>query len=126
MGPSDWFRQLFFSGQKLKTLVIRSDQLQPLVLHYALQHIVLPKLETLELNGVTEEDIVRMLSHVEMPNLTRMLFTHIKDSPNPVSTLIFPLPQLDQLRLHATEMCQDNLLSVLRKVRNLSRCVFGS
>ncbi|KAG8980821.1 hypothetical protein FRB90_007460, partial [Tulasnella sp. 427] len=46
------------------------------------------------------------------------------DSPNQVDTQILPLPAVRILRLHATEMCQDNLLNVLRKVPNLHTISF--
>ncbi|KAG8862820.1 hypothetical protein FRB96_000830 [Tulasnella sp. 330] len=105
--------------QNLNRLTIRADPMQPLIMHFQGPAICLPELECLELNGITEEDIVRLLSFAEMPNLSRLLFTHIKDSPNQVVNSIFPLLNVRHLRLHATEMCQDNLLNVLRKVRNL-------
>lgn len=108
----------------LKKLTIRSDPLMPMQFRFNSSHVVAPNLESLELNGITEEDIVRLLSHVEMPNLSRLLFTHIKDSPNQVNTQILPLPAVRVLRLHATEMCQDNLLNVLRKVPNLHTISF--
>ncbi|KAG9025967.1 hypothetical protein FRB95_009532 [Tulasnella sp. JGI-2019a] len=110
--------------QNIKRLTIRADPMQPLVMHFQGPKISLPELECLELNGVTEEDIVRLLSFAEMPNLSRLLFTHIKDSPNQVVDSIFPLLNVRHLRLHATEMCQDNLLNVLRKVRNLETISF--
>lgn len=93
--------------------------MQPLAMNFSEPAVSLPELECLELNGVTEEDIVRLLSFAEMPALSRLLFTHIKDSPNHVVNSIFPLLNVRHLRLHATEMCQDNLLNVLKKVRNL-------
>lgn len=108
----------------LKKLTIRSDPLMPMQFRFSSSHVVAPNLECLELNGITEEDIVRLLSHVEMPALNRLLFTHIKDSPNQVNTQILPLPAVRVLRLHATEMCQDNLLNVLRKVPNLHTISF--
>lgn len=108
----------------LKKLIIRSDPLMPMQFRFSSSHVVAPSLECLELNGITEEDIVRLLSHVEMPRLNRLLFTHIKDSPNQVNTQILPLPAVRVLRLHATEMCQDNLLNVLRKVPNLHTISF--
>ncbi|KAG8941168.1 hypothetical protein FRC04_004692 [Tulasnella sp. 424] len=108
----------------LKKLKIRSDYLKRMQLRFSSSHVVAPHLECLELNGITEEDVVRLLSHVEMPHLTRLLFTHIIDSPNQVNTQILPLPALRVLRLHATEMCQDNLLNVLRKVPNLHNISF--
>ncbi|KAG8903126.1 hypothetical protein FRB99_003728 [Tulasnella sp. 403] len=122
--PSWSSQSILGKWRKLQKLTIRSDAIQPLVFNFPIAHVDLPDLECLELNGVTEEDIVRLLSHVEMPNLSRLLFTHIKDSPNQVSTTIFPLSNVRYLRLHATEMCQDNLLNVLRKVRNLEHISF--
>lgn len=110
--------------ENLQKLTIRSDPLMPMQFRFSSSHVVAPNLECLELNGITEEDIVRLLSHVEMPALTRLLFTHIKDSPNQVNTQILPLPAVRVLRLHATEMCQDNLLNVLRKVPQLHTISF--
>ncbi|KAG8927734.1 hypothetical protein FRC02_007820 [Tulasnella sp. 418] len=110
--------------QCLRKLTIRADPTSPLQFDFEQPTIVLPDLEVLELNGVSEEDIVSILSFVEMPNLRRLLFTHIKDSVNVVFHSIFPLPRLRELRLHATEMCQDNLLRVLNKVRNLETISF--
>jgi hypothetical protein len=110
--------------QKLKTLVIRADSSQTSAFDFPDTPISLPDLHCLELNGVTEEEIVLLLTSVEMPSLRRMLFTHIKDSPNPVRGSIFPLPRVKSLRLHATEMCQDNLLHVLRSLPNLDSISF--
>ncbi len=117
--PSWTATHLLANWQALEQLTIRAEPHHPLIFSFNDAAITLPHLHCLELNGITEDDIVRILSHVELPALNRMLFTHIRESPEQIVNSIIPLPNVQHLRLHATEMCQENLLNVLRKVRNL-------
>lgn len=94
--------------------------MQQLVMQLPSSTISLSELESLELNGVSEFDAVRLLSVVELPHLCRMLLTHITSSrSSPFNDPVQALPSLRQLRLHTTEMSHENLLNVLAQSQNL-------
>ncbi|KAG9040199.1 hypothetical protein FRB95_000128 [Tulasnella sp. JGI-2019a] len=106
--------------RNLQKLVIRVEPMQQLVLDLpTMSTVILPELESLELNGVTEYDVTRLLSIVELPHLSRLLFTHVKSSRNSEFHAINALPALRHLRLHTAEMSHENLLNLLARSRNL-------
>lgn len=110
------------TGDNLQKLTVRVIPRQRLVLDITASPITLPSLECLELCGLSEEDVVIFLSISSLPNLCRLLLTHIKDSRTRANGAdILPLPKLRHIRLHTTEVCQANLLSILRQAPNLDR-----